>query len=158
MPVNEEMFIEDAIRIAKVICLKNAGTERTAIQMLIDEAEKHNCDCGKAKEATTEKTSAVGNAAAMRESLVAIRKALLLDSGMGPCTEFHAEVDRLTATALSTPARNCDRFESVQQARSAYCSECGRIISIWDGDESFRFEKWLLAPAESETKGENDGR
>lgn len=40
MPVNEEMTIEDAIRIAKVICLKETGTERTAIQMLIDEAER----------------------------------------------------------------------------------------------------------------------
>lgn len=49
-----------------------------------------------------------GNTAAMREALVAIRKALLVDSCMGPHTAFHNEVDMLTAEALSAPPRNCD--------------------------------------------------
>ena len=53
-------------------------------------------------------TPTVGNAAAMREALVAIREALLLDCGMGPHTAFCVEVDRLTTTALSAPARQCD--------------------------------------------------
>ena len=57
-----------------------------------------------------------GNAAAMREALVAIRKALLLDSCMGPHTAFHVEVDRLTTTALSAPARQCDVGTAEEQA------------------------------------------
>ena len=59
------------------------------------------------------------NNAAMREALVEIRKALLLDSGIGPCTAFHAEVDRLTSAALSAPPRNCDRFNTGDLKRDA---------------------------------------
>ena len=85
-------------------------------------------------------TVTVGNSAAMREALVAIREALLLDCGMGPHTAFCVEVDRLTTTALSAPPRQCDvgtpgeqrvRFESFCKRKgdgfsaSAYCAyEC----------------------------------
>lgn len=66
----------------------------------------------------------VGNAAALREALIAIRKALLLDSGMGPSTAFHAEVDRLTVAALSAPPRNCDRFRNADEALEALERHC----------------------------------
>lgn len=130
---------------------------------------QHFADRIGAAAATTEKSSAVGNAAAMRESLVAIRKALLLDSGMGPCTEFHAEVDRLTATALSTPARNCDVFGSEAERRDAFIAWYNETFDLKGSDAIdtcdlkhdvdgilHDYIYWLLAPA-AERKGEVDG-
>ena len=49
--------------------------------------------------------------------------------------------------ALSAPARNCDRFATVDDAKRAYIAERGHVF-IWDGDSSERFERWLFAPAE----------
>lgn len=99
-----------------------------------------------------------GNAAAMREALITCRNiAAWIRSGNA---SVEAGVERIQTEidkALSAPARNCDHFSSVEQARTVYCSECGRIISIWDGVESGLFEAWLFAPA-AERKGEGDGR
>ena len=41
--------------------------------------------------------------------------------------------------------RNCDRFDSVKQAKAAYRNEV-RAVCMWDGAESECFERWLLAP------------
>ena len=102
---------------------------------------------------------AVGNAAAMREALVEIRDKInkWYDDDYISHGAFSVLWD-LCSDALSAPARNCDRrFASIKEARTAYCSECGRIVSIWDGNESRLFEEWLLAPAAGR-EGEGDGR
>ena len=65
------------------------------------------------REATTEKSSAVGNAAAMREALEKVRFYLpyflqyvrLHDAQSGGCYEKKLEV---VAAAISAPPRNCD--------------------------------------------------
>jgi hypothetical protein len=91
-----------------------------------------------------------GNNAAMREALVAIRKALLLDSGMGTCTAFHAEVDRLTAAALAAPPRNCDRFDTVKDAAIAFARERQDAPQPCP---DFTFSAWLFAPAKKKEGG-----
>jgi hypothetical protein len=104
----------------------------------------------------------VGNAAAMIEALKAVvavgyphnfqREAPHI---RGYCYDITKAIGKCFA-ALSAPPRNCDRFMSIEQAWTAYSSECGRIISIWDGYEAGRFEEWLFSPT-IEQKGDNDG-
>ena len=88
------------------------------------------------------------NVAAMREALEKIRK--IASINIYECVGDYSDVRviEIVDAALAAPARNCDRFTSIERARKAYCSECGRIVSIWDGYESRLFEDWLLAHAE----------
>ena len=98
----------------------------------------------------------VGNAAAMREALnkVGNAAAWIAESCNDQQTaKYMNDMIAIVQSALSAPARNCDRFTSFEQARTAYCSEFGRNISIRDGYESWIFQEWLFAPAE-ERKGE----
>ena len=110
-------------------------------------------------------TPTVGNAAAMREALVAIREALLLDCGMGPHTAFCVEVDRLTTTALSAPARQCDVGTAEEQTRrmnAEYCavqkccyeSPSGRLCPLYKKGVDCRFI-WAQTPYAEE--GDGDG-
>ena len=78
---------------------------------------------------TTEKSSAVGNAAAMREALVAVKKSIdgigessldcdptiLMASLTQVCARLSARIER----ALSAPARNCDLYASATEALKA---------------------------------------
>lgn len=91
-----------------------------------------------------------GNASAMREALVSIRKLLLIDSGMGPCTKFHAEVDRLTATALAEPPRNCDVGTPEEQEARYHAT--GNLYHNLTLQEVLA---WAQMPCE---KGESDGK
>ena len=103
-----------------------------------------------------------GNAAAMLEALKAVvavgyphnfqREAPHI---RGYCYDITKAIEKCFA-ALSAPPRNCDSFMSIEQAWTAYSSECGRIISIWNAYESGLFEEWLLSPT-IEQKGDNDG-
>ena len=54
--------------------------------------------------------------------------------------------------ALAAPPRNCERFQTVKQAKEAYREEVRRVY-IWDGCETERLVDWLLAPAMKQ-KGE----
>ena len=96
----------------------------------------------------------VGNAAAMREALEKVYTCVDDCDNYDPESKID-EVISIADAALAAPARNCDRFTSIEEARTAYCSECGRMISIWDGNESWLFEDWIFATAER--KGEGDG-
>ena len=115
--------------------------------------------------ATTEKSSAVGNAAAMREALIFAEQVLSTaahnvrgETGMIVDSDY-AEAARRCKSALAAPARNCDRFGGdYNRLRAAWwdwtASPSGRKP---DGTTKMSFTKWLFAPA-AERKGEGDGR
>ena len=59
--------------------------------------------------------------------------------------------------ALAAPARNCDRFHTVDEAREAFQEMRGHRISadveLWDSmDEAGAFARWLFAPASPQDK------
>lgn len=56
--------------------------------------------------------------------------------------------------ALATPPRNCDRFQTVEQAKKVYCAEVRRIF-VWDGCETERLVDWLLATTTEKEGGNN---
>ena len=82
---------------------------------------------------------APGNAAAMRAALEFVRDTVLVG------WRFPEARERVVA-ALAAPARNCDRYATVEDAKRAYIAERGHVF-IWDGDSSERFERWLFATA-----------
>jgi hypothetical protein len=107
-----------------------------------------------------------GNAAAMREALVAVKKSIdgigtssldcdpeiIIASLTQVCARLSARIDK----AMSKPPRNCDRFKTADEAWNAY--------DEWV--ESFRVNRrmppynvfgWLFAPVE-ERKGDGDGK
>ena len=106
---------------------------------------------------TAEKSSVVGNGAAMREALMRIASV----------DEFSTvvpmkEVVDTARTALTAPARNCDRFRTAKEAESAFDTMCtqkrtGKCnpldcpVPSHTGAESCEVA-WLFAPAEGETK------
>ena len=99
-------------------------------------------------------TETVGNAAAMLEALKQVQigfdNNVIGPIGDRPNDWEIDEAKRLRVvvdSALSAPARNCDRFATVDDAKRAYIAERGHVF-IWDGDSSERFERWLFAPAE----------
>ena len=102
------------------------------------------------------------NMATMREALVAIREAMIRDSGTGPCTEFHTKVDTITQAALSTPLRNCDVGTAREQYRRfmdecskrdcRQCSLCPYRMYLTGGRDEC-FAAWSQMPYESEAKG-----
>ena len=102
------------------------------------------------REATTEKSSAVGNAAAMREALVQCELFLGNVSRHGhptlnpgdKCTACDGvdELRGMVVRALSSPPRNCDRSE---------CKDTTSAQFVWakeDGGKTAYYD-WLLAPA-----------
>lgn len=118
-----------------------------------------------------------GNAAAMREALVAVKKSIddigksSLDCDpiilMAALTQVCARLSSRIERALSAPARNCDRFVDETDAQIAFLNEVW-LISVdretmlardkyenWSDEMRTRYGKWLLAPA-AERKGEDD--
>ena len=98
----------------------------------------------------------LGDAAKLREAL----EELVANIEMRSSTfGLNVMVDTKTylgaKAALAVPPRNCERFQTVKQAKEAYSAEVRRIY-IWDGCETERLVDWLLAPA-MEQKGDNDG-
>lgn len=94
----------------------------------------------------------LGNAAAMREALNEIRKALQLDSGVGPISQFHVDVDMLTQAALAAPARNCDKFASYVDALAYFNAQNQPLRGTLrncriDGADYYGMADWLFAPA-----------
>lgn len=92
---------------------------------------------------TAEKSSAVGNAAAMKEALTKIHD--LTNALDEDCAVDPVEIRDIARAALSAPARNCDRPE---------CATSKAAQNVWrkeDGGKTSYYE-WLLAPA-AERKG-----
>ena len=125
---------------------------------------------------TTEKSSAVGNMAAMREALVAIMDYVApihtyLPPKRRSLTALFAVADtirNIAQKALAAPARNCDRFADELDAQLAFLNEVW-LISIdretmseqdtyekWTDEMRTRYGRWLLASA-TEQKGESNG-
>jgi hypothetical protein len=108
---------------------------------------------------------ATGNAAAMRDLLEKIRR----EYGWGrigcrTCVSSEADVERVSDlfekqidAALSAPARNCDRYATLDEARKAFQEARGHKVladvELWDSmDEAGALVRWLFAPAKGENK------
>lgn len=102
-----------------------------------------------------------GNIAALRKALIAakgnfnamganaIEGELNLDAVAVICARMSARMD----AALSAPARNCERFQTADEARLAFQTVRGHKvwadIELWDDmDEVGAFVCWLFAKAE----------
>lgn len=92
---------------------------------------------------TTEKTSAVGNAAKIREALETISKCDI--SKEEDCYTLY----RVCEEALAAPPRNVDRFNVPDEALSAYCENKGitHPLPLWFGNEFWALLNWLFAEA-----------
>lgn len=103
------------------------------------------------------------NAAAMREALVKIEKMAHCDL----CNVYPRYRDKFNTiiggielearAALKQPPRNCDRFDSYEQARSEWWKTevMPRVYGVVSGAEK-PFDEWLYAPT-TKQKGETDG-
>ena len=113
--------------------------------------------------ATAEKSSAVGDAAKLREALKHIKDRLphMLqymrvyweDASAGG---YFDELMLVIDAALASPPRNCDRFATVDEARKAHEAICEKYGKCHNGcplnnEEHYSafdcFEAWLFAPA-----------
>lgn len=95
------------------------------------------------RESTSEKSSAVGNAAAMRETLLKASIVLKEATHHHLTEEYINECRVLLHSALSSPPRNCDAFSKAQ------------VLEMLE-DRSFSKEdtiEWLFAKAKGETDG-----
>lgn len=130
----------------------------------IVEAARHN-ECGTP---TTEKSSAVGNAAEMREALDEILERIDTWRTDGSMEHWqYSQLFDIADAALSAPARNCDKFVSQPEMSRAYEEYrkssmknygnglTGRVPTV--KQKPMTYDEWLLAPA-AERKGETDGR
>lgn len=103
---------------------------------------------------TAEKSSAVGNAAAMREALRYIIRQIdknpeRLSSGQLLCI-----IGDKAESALSAPARNCDFYDNKTDAETRFVEETGEndmAQHYWQ-----MFANWLFY--NNERKGDGDGR
>lgn len=107
--------------------------------------------------------ASVGNAAAMREALENIVKVGYPHNFQheaphisGYCYEITDAITKCFE-ALATPPRNCDRFDSYEQARSEWWKTevMPRVYGVVSGAEK-PFDEWLYAPT-TKQKGETDG-
>ena len=108
------------------------------------------------REATCEKYSAVGNAAAMREALNMLLG--LFDSGLveysdscdtSDTTQIQYIIDKAEAAINVTP-RNCDRFATLDDARNAFFAD---YVPDETCSSATAFAIWIF----DEAKGETDG-
>lgn len=113
----------------------------------------------KARYAFDKPYAATGNAAAMRAALTAFVGYLTqkrIDEVWAKTTLPEPGLDRLVEqarAALATPARNCDRFKALDEAREAFQDLRGHKIladvELWDSmDEAGALVRWLFSPAE----------
>lgn len=63
-----------------------------------------------------------------------------------------AELHKLADEALAEPLKNCDRFNTPDEALSTYCEEKGitHPLPLWFGNEFWGLLQWLFAKAERE--------
>lgn len=112
---------------------------------------------------TTEKSSAVGNAAAMREALIWMKERIIaaIQDGSLDCSEVLNKIE----DALKKPARNCDIYATATEALKAQDvafnednfknGECKLGCPGCDDSVIDCKILWLFAPAER--KGESNG-
>lgn len=106
-------------------------------------------EAARRREATAEKSSAVGNAAAMREAILAIKDI----NDRRPHDADGYEINDIINASLSAPARNCDMYDDAETAWRAWLEDKDN----WDefGSPELELCEWLFASAKK--KGENDG-
>ena len=79
-----------------------------------------------------------GNASAMREAL----ERLASWDASCPDTELH----KITTAAIAAPARNCDRFETADEAEREYCRKA--FFAGYEDPVVRAAFRWAFAPAE----------
>lgn len=101
------------------------------------------------KHPTCKESLQVGNIAAMREALDEIRVAAMSDYE----PDANYLIEKCNAT-LSSPPRNVDRFNTPDEALSAYCEDKGitQPLPLWYGNEFWAFIHWLFAEAKGGEK------
>jgi hypothetical protein len=102
--------------------------------------------------ATCKESLQVGNAMVMREALEELIANIEMRSstfGLNVMVDTKTFLD--AKAALSAPARNCNRFDNIKDAKEAFCLEVERIY-LWDGYCSERLIKWLFAEAKGDVK------
>ena len=91
-----------------------------------------------------------GDAAAMRAALLNAKTRFasiaLMNSEWRTCAESHV---REIAAALSAPARNCDRFATVDEAKAEWLRTNAKLLS---STGLMPFESWLFAKAKGGAK------
>lgn len=104
---------------------------------------------------TAEKSSAVGNAAAIRKALEKLDKLLFVgvDGYVHGQPDKTDEIERTIKSILSAPVRNCDLCDDAEIALRAWLEDKDN----WDefGSPNLELCEWLFASAKK--KGENDG-
>lgn len=108
--------------------------------------------------ATTEKTSAVGNAAKLRKAVAKIaayevphnfqrERQDIVDA----CYDLTRAI-RIANAALSAPARNCDKLTSYAEAKEAYKLYYRRFVARANNKFEYPlpFDEWLFAPEATE--------
>lgn len=109
---------------------------------------------------TTEKSSAVGNAAAMREAAALALSLLDLKEGVPYKIVSQKDLDFMKA-ALAKPPRNCDRYTTFNDAIGALADKRGWHDGKWNSERYCILAQWLFAPANekgaTDEKGETDG-
>lgn len=93
---------------------------------------------------TTDKSSVVGDAAAMRDALAEIRDCIKEH----PCQLDEDSVFEIVTKALAAPARNCDMFATVKEA----AIEFSKLRNNPHPCPDFVFSEWLFAPAAERTR------
>lgn len=134
-------------------------------------SERNGVYMKKKRKSTAEKSSAVGDAAKLREAAMIVYDVLeklrpfsLCLRDVGRTREFNHLVclakNRLDA-ALAAPPRNCDRFATVDEARKAHEAICEKYDECHhcplNNEEHYSafdyFEAWLFAPATEKEGG-----
>lgn len=122
----------------------------------LDEDERANLiqsvtNCNQLKDVpTTEKSSQVGNAAALREALDEIRVAAMSD--------YEPDADYLIEkcnAALAKPPRNCDRLLDSVTAIKSYQEKTGlnkHQVPLWTAAQIYALIDWLFAEAKGVNK------
>ena len=124
-------------------------------------SERNGVYMKKKRKSTAEKSSAVGNAAKLREALEQVQKKINYLIGnltvSNSLVANRMEINGIINAALAAPPRNCEMFSTVDEVYKAWddylkkhpelppsCKTSGSIIP------------WLFAPA-TEKEGGNDG-
>ena len=104
----------------------------------------------------SDRSNPPGNAAAMREALESVRNWCLNRLGNASYQVTIEGLLSIVHSALTAPARNCDRFQNFDEAIKTYAKE-NNVTVPWDMETYARMAMWLLATANPETKGESNG-
>ena len=112
--------------------------------------DDHEAVIAAARAALSARETAPGNAAAMREALTRIHKFVAMHTGDWTNDDERAVIDQ-TIAALSTPARNCDRFQTADEAWAdwtLYITQMGGEDFLYN----YHFGNWLFAPAKGDAE------